>query len=199
MREVGFWRVGIGVEAGTQESLKRLKKGESLARIRETIALCCELGYSVMLFFLTGSPGETMEDVEASFRLALEYPVDVVSFNNIVPYPGTEIYDDLSRRGLLLMPPEEYLNIDPRHGNVPIFETPEIPARRRKRMLRRAFRVEQQAARRAMARKLAALGPLAGLFAWFYGFEPARQAVMSNRLFRRWILEPVKRRALRLH
>ncbi len=195
MRELGFWRVGIGVEAGTQKALKLLKKGEKLERIRETIALACELGYSVMLFFLTGSPGETMEDVEQSFRLALEYPVDVVSFNNIIPYPGTEMYEELSRRGLLLMPPEEYLNLDPRHSNVPVFETPEIPGPRRRRMLRRAFRVEQKVARRAMARKLAALGLLANIIAFFYGFETIRQAIMSNHLFRRFVLEPVKRRA----
>jgi radical SAM superfamily enzyme YgiQ (UPF0313 family) len=195
MREVGFWRMGIGVEAGTQQILRRLKKGEKLERIRESIALACELGYNVMLFFLAGSPGETMADVERSFELALEYPVDAVSFNNIIPYPGTEMYDEISSQGLLLMPPEAYLNLDPRHKTVPVFETPEIPAAQRRRMLRRAFRVENRVARRAMARKLRSLGPLAKPAAFFYGFEGLRQAVMSNHLFRRLVLEPVKRRA----
>jgi radical SAM superfamily enzyme YgiQ (UPF0313 family) len=194
MREMGFWRVGVGVEAGNAKVLKLLKKGEKIEKIREAVRLLCELHYNVMLYFLVGSPGETPADLEDSFRLALEFPVDAVSFNNIVPYPHTELYEYLDKNGLLRKRPEEYLQLDPRHRDEPIFETPEIPWEMRKLVLHRAFAVEREAARRSMQRKLTRLGVLGRVFSYFYGFPAVRSRVMSNTLFRKLVLEPVKRK-----
>jgi radical SAM superfamily enzyme YgiQ (UPF0313 family) len=199
MKEVGFWRFGIGVEAGTQKVLNLLRKGEKIEKIREAIRLACELDFNVMLYFLIGSPGETEEDLEESFRLAVEFPVDTVSFNNIVPYPGTRLFDHLAENDLLLHRPEEYLAWDPRHVNRPVFETPEIPKRRRRKVIRRAFKVERVAAQRAMLRKLESLKLLGRLFAYFYSHPLIRETLMTNTLFRQFILEPVKRRVRRRH
>jgi len=193
MREVGFWRVGVGVESGSTKVLKSLKKGEKVEQIRETLRNLTELHYSVMLYFLVGSPGETMEDLDDSLKLALEFPVDAVSFNNTIPYPRTELFEYLESHKLLLREPEDYLNEDPRHCNKPVFETYEMPIHQRKEALRKAFAVERLVARKSMRRRLQKLGILGDIFAFYYGYPKIRAQVMSNMLFRKIVLNPVKK------
>lgn len=193
MREVGFWRVGVGGESGNEKVLRLLKKGERVEQIRETLKNLIELHYSVMLYFLVGSPGETIQDLEDSFKLANEFPVDDVAFTNIVPYPGTELYEYLKGHGLLLKKPEDYLNEEPRHINKPIFETFEMPLQQRKKALKRAFAVERLVVRKGMRRRLHKIGIFADIFAFFYGFPNMRACVMSNMLFRKIVLNSVKK------
>jgi anaerobic magnesium-protoporphyrin IX monomethyl ester cyclase len=190
MKHVGFWRVGIGVESGCDRVLSLLKKGESLEQIKETLRDLIELQYSVMLYFLVGSPGETLEDLRSSFDFALEFPVDSVSFNNIIPYPHTGLYDYLSEHRLLLMEPEDYLNEDPRHRNASIFETKEMPLAVRKSAMERAFAIEREVAHRSMRRRLNKFGLIGNFFAFFYRYPKIRASVMSNDLFRKIILNP---------
>jgi anaerobic magnesium-protoporphyrin IX monomethyl ester cyclase len=195
MKNVGFWRVGVGVESGCDRILSLLKKGESLDQIKETLGNLIDLNYSVMLFFIVGSPGETLEDLQSSFDLALEFPVDNVSFNNLIPYPNTALYDYLAEHNLLLKDPEDYLNEDPRHKNVSIFETKEMPLEMRRSAMKKAFAIEREVSRQSMRRKLHKYGVIGSVFALFYSYPKIRTSVMSNSLFRKLILNPMKKRA----
>lgn len=194
MKEVGFWHVGVGVESGCDRVLSLMKKGESIEQIRKTLRDLIELKYSVMLFFLLGSPGETLEDLQASFDFAMEFPVESVSFNNIIPYPHTTLYDYLNEHRLLVMEPEDYLNEDPRHRNVSIFETKEMPLAVRKSAMKRALAIEREVAYRSMRRRLHRYGFIGNIFALFYSYPKIRTSVMSNDIFRKIILNPMKRR-----
>ena len=51
-----------------------------------------EIGYDVTLFFIIGLPGETVNEVEESFRFAQKYPVFDAKFYNLIPFPKTDIY-----------------------------------------------------------------------------------------------------------
>jgi len=55
-----------------EQSIKSLrgKKGEDLETVERSIRDACTLGFDVDLFFLIGSPGETLDEVNASFALA---------------------------------------------------------------------------------------------------------------------------------
>ena len=136
MKEVGFYYIAFGVEAGNNRILKGLKKGESIEAIERAIGDACALGYKVTLFFLLGSPGETKADVEDSVRLALRYPVYDARFYNLIPFPGTELYDWVVANGYFVSEQEgyEYLNDASHWVNDPIFQTPELPTEERKRL-----------------------------------------------------------------
>jgi anaerobic magnesium-protoporphyrin IX monomethyl ester cyclase len=99
MRQAGFTHLTFGVESGSNEVLDRLKKGETLEQIEATTAAATELEFRVTLFFLIGSPGEDVKDVNKSFQLALKYNVANVYFFNLTPIPGTEFYDWAIRHG----------------------------------------------------------------------------------------------------
>ena len=130
MKEIGFRSIGIGVESASNKVLKSLKKGENIAQIEKAISYACDLGYEVALFFVFGTPGETIDDVQASMDFALKYPVFKVDFYNLIPFPGTELYEWVEKRGAWVGDPEELLDgydKNLRFGSSPFFETDELP------------------------------------------------------------------------
>lgn len=131
MKDVGFYRLAFGVEAGNNRILKNIKKGETVEEIEQAIARACELGFQVKLTFLIGSPGETWEDIQDSIKFAQKYPVWKFNFFNLVPFPGTELYDWITDNGYWLIDPPEHLNEINHWSNTPAFETPELSREKR--------------------------------------------------------------------
>lgn len=135
MKKVGFRSLAFGVESGSDKILKTLKKGETIAQIEEAVKNACELGYDVTLYFLVGSPYETWADLNASFDFALRYPVSDAVFFNIIPIPNTELYEWIKKNNLFIYPPQRYLNTSRIIDKRPVFQTPELPLRQRKKAL----------------------------------------------------------------
>ena len=193
MREAGFWRFGIGVEGGNDKTLRALRKGEKMAQVDTCIKNATELGYSVLIYFVVHAPGQTEEDVNDAIAFARKYPVDEATFNNIVPYPGTDLYDWLKENDYLANDYPEYLNDDPRSLRDPLFRTDVLSIEERSRSLARLFKVEDEVLRKSMARRLAGLGLLGRFMAFFYAVDPVRDFVMGNPTFRRFVLLPIKK------
>lgn len=134
MKEAGFREVSFGVESANDHILKRIKKGESLAVIERAIRDSCSVGLMVTLFFLLGSPEETKEDLERSLDLALRYPVYDVRFYNIIPFPGTELFEWVKENNCLVRDIPEYLNSGSHWVNAPIFFTPQLSLKQRREL-----------------------------------------------------------------
>jgi len=159
MRRVGFTYVAFGAESGSERILRRINKGETLEAIRRSTRLACDLGFDVTLFFIVGAPGETWDDLEASVRLALEYPIADAKFFSLIPLPGTELYRWVGAHGYFVTPPDVYLN-DPAHwqndarwDHRPVFATPEFPLGRRVEALAYIADVQRVIRERAVARR----------------------------------------------
>ena len=143
------------------------KKGETIEEIDRTIKDACELGYDVTLFFLAGSPGETRQDIMDSVKLATRYPVMDARFYNIVPYPGTELFAWIKEKSFFLRAPQDYLNDTSVFAYKPVFETPQLKAKERVRILKMLKSIEGKILRRAARRKLSKFGPLGAVLAFF--------------------------------
>ena len=150
MKKVGFKTIAIGVEVGNDKMLKIIKKGEKFEDIDRAVKTACELGFDVYLNFLAGAPYETLSDIKDSVNFALKYPIFYAEWSNIIPYPNTEMYDWLSQKGYLLKKPEEYLNDASTTSNTPVFETPELPFKTRKKILTSLKRVRKKILRRGI-------------------------------------------------
>ena len=144
MKEIGVNEIGIGVDGGNNRILKFLKKGETIEQIEEAIKDACDLGIDVKIFIIVGTPHETVADIEDSIRLAKQYPVARVNFNNAIPYPGTEMYDYVRDHSLFLIEPEQYLNSVTEEKLVPVFATPELPKEARIDILKRCHKIEKE-------------------------------------------------------
>jgi len=144
MKEVGFRSFDIGVEGGNNKILKNLKKGETIEVIEKAIKDIHELGFHLTLFFLIGSPGETINDIEDSFRLARKYPRANVWFFHLTPIPKTELYDWVEKNNYLVRSPEEYLNTNYGMFNEPSFFTPTLSIAQRKKIYRKGEKLRKK-------------------------------------------------------
>jgi anaerobic magnesium-protoporphyrin IX monomethyl ester cyclase len=154
MREVGFHYIAFGADAGNNRMLEIVKKGETIEDIENGVRNACELGYDVKLLFVVGTPQEAWEDVEDKVRLSQKYPIQEVHFYNIIPYPGTELFDWIKENNYFLKQPEDYLNDVSCLENVPVFETPELPRAERIRLFKYLYKVRTEVHRRAIRRIL---------------------------------------------
>ncbi|OGS03932.1 MAG: hypothetical protein A2251_05195 [Elusimicrobia bacterium RIFOXYA2_FULL_47_53] len=154
MKEVGFDKIAFGVEAGNDKILANIKKGESIATIEKSISDACQLGFDVDLFFILGSPGETISDINDSFALALRYPVSSAKFYNIVPFPTTELFNWIQKNNYFLHDPEDILNNASHFVNEPAFFTPELSAQQRKDVFRQASKITRKIRRNYIERRV---------------------------------------------
>jgi len=195
MKDVGFWRLTFGVEAGNNRILKNIKKGEKIEAIEKAIKGACEQGFEVELSFLIGSPGETWSDIQDGVDLALRYPISVVEWNHIVPYPKTELYDWLKERGYLLEDYHEFLNAVSRRRNHPLFITPELSSEERKKAWKCTRKIMRKVTVRNTKRKLKRLGIFGSVIAYVYGNFLLRNLFIGNKIVRKLFINPVKKLA----
>lgn len=94
--------VKLGVECGSDERRRHvLGRPHDTARIRRAFATLRRQGLNTMAYLMVGLPGETPDDLQATFRLAAELRPDVVRVSMFCPYPGTALHRDLLAAGAL--------------------------------------------------------------------------------------------------
>ncbi len=155
MKDVGFKTIAIGVEVGNDRMLEVIKKGEKFEDIDRAVKNACDLGFDVYLNFLAGVPHETLSDIDDSVNFARKYPVFYAEWSNIIPYPGTELYDWLEKKSYLLKQAEEYLNDNSTVSRIPVFETPELSYAVRRKVLTMMKKVGKKIFKKGVTRKLA--------------------------------------------
>lgn len=93
MRDAGCVQIDFGAEKGSDEALRSLKKGITIAQVKKTFQLCSDLGIRTFANMLVNTPGEEEKDLRDIIDLVEELKPNIVSFNVFAPYPGCEIYD----------------------------------------------------------------------------------------------------------
>ena len=93
MSEANCIQIDFGVERGSDEALKKLKKGQSIFQIKEVFKWCRKYGIRTFANFLVGLPEEDEQDRKNIEQLIREIQPTVISLNYFEPYQGTEIYD----------------------------------------------------------------------------------------------------------
>ena len=96
MKEAGCRRVHLGLETGSQETLRLMNKKATLEQGVNAVQLFHAAGVEVAAFFIVGYPGETVASIESTFRLALTLPLDEISFNVPFPLPGSKLFERVS-------------------------------------------------------------------------------------------------------
>lgn len=180
MKSVGFDMIAFGVEAASDNILKNIKKGERIATIEKSIKEACELGFDVDLFFLIGSPEETIKDVDLSFSLAKRYPIRRAIFYNLIPMPATELLDWLNEKNYLIHPLDSVLNNASYYVNEPCFFTPELSIEQRRNALKTGQRVSLEIRRSFIERKIKGPVVLKKLFSRIYTIPLVDDAINNN-------------------
>jgi len=102
VEKAGCTRIQLGVETGTDEGLKRLRKGITTDQIRQVFRWLKKSSMTSVAYFMIGCPHEkNRDDVLKTIQFAREIDPDYVLFGVLTPYPNTEIYEEGVRRGII--------------------------------------------------------------------------------------------------
>ncbi|MCE1247116.1 MAG: B12-binding domain-containing radical SAM protein [Firmicutes bacterium] len=102
VEKAGCTRIQLGVETGTDEGMKILKKGIKTDQVRQVFKWLKKTKISSAAYFMIGCPHEkTKEDILKTIEFATEIDPDYVLFGILTPYPDTEIYEDGVKKGIV--------------------------------------------------------------------------------------------------
>ena len=136
LKKAGTFWIAYSMESSDPHSLKLLKKDLTYEQLKKSVEITKKLGIKIQVNFIIGNPGETWEGFQNDLKAAEELDVDQLRFYNMVPYPGTEMYEWVKQNGRFLYPPEEFLNSLNYWGEEPVFETDEFTREERIRSYR---------------------------------------------------------------
>jgi len=127
MKQANCRMIIIGYESANDEILKNIKKGTTVAQLRESTRYAQQAGILVHADFIIGLPGETRETIQTTWRFIQEIKPDLLQVSVASPFPGTEFYDwAKSNNYLLTDDPNEYL--DEQGHQKSIISYPWLPA-----------------------------------------------------------------------
>jgi anaerobic magnesium-protoporphyrin IX monomethyl ester cyclase len=93
MRRGGLERVYLGIESGSDETLRLMRKGARVADAENAIMRFARQGVKVGGFFMVGYPGETPDSIWSTVRFSARRELDYISYTVPYPLPGSPLYD----------------------------------------------------------------------------------------------------------
>jgi radical SAM superfamily enzyme YgiQ (UPF0313 family) len=99
LRSVGCDVVGMGIESGSDRILARVNKRTDRKKIKETVAVCRELGYWILGFFMVSLPDETLDDIRQTLEMVNLFDGTNLQFFKL--HPNTAFYEELKQKGAI--------------------------------------------------------------------------------------------------
>lgn len=136
MKQAGCWMISWGLESGSEEVLKRMRKGIKPEKTRAALELSHKLGMKNWGYFIIGMPGETVETINETIKLSKELPLTLALFHIATPYPGTPFYYEAVENGWIKAEKWEDMDMD----RVTALNYPHLSSRDLEYHAKRAFR-----------------------------------------------------------
>jgi radical SAM superfamily enzyme YgiQ (UPF0313 family) len=99
MKRAGCWQISYGVETGSQRLLDLINKGVTLKQVEDAFKLTKKAGITIRGFFMLGLPTETLKESMDTIAFAKKLDPLWAQFTIAMPYPGTEMFNELERQG----------------------------------------------------------------------------------------------------
>lgn len=93
MIEAGFTEMSMGVETGSAEMMKAIKKGTRIEQYEQVYEWMYERGLQTRASFIVGHAHETHETILESIKFAKKIKLMRCAVNILTPYPDTHSYD----------------------------------------------------------------------------------------------------------
>mgnify|MGYP001329332232 CR=1 FL=1 len=103
MKKAGCVMILCGIESGSEKTLKSIRKGLTLEKVKRGIATAKKVGIDTCCFFMFGFPGETKEDMKETIKFTKELNPTYVSFHDLIPHKTTDFFhhkDELDNHDL---------------------------------------------------------------------------------------------------
>lgn len=102
LKEAGAYSIAFGVESGNENILKRIRKGITKKQYIGAFKMAKKAGLETWAFLMLGLYGEDEKTIMDTINFTKELDPDIAKFNILVPFPGTEVYEQLESKGLIL-------------------------------------------------------------------------------------------------
>lgn len=102
LKKSGLYAVKYGIESSDQDILNKTKKSMDLKKTERMVRLTMAMGIKTHLTFTFGLPGETKATAEKTINYALKLNPASAQFSITTPYPGTDYFLDLEKKGRIL-------------------------------------------------------------------------------------------------
>lgn len=99
MGQAGCHMISWGIESGSEEILKRIRKGADPAKAKQALTWARAAGIKNFGYFIIGLPGETEETIQQTIAFSKQLPLNVAIFHIAAPYPGTPFFFEVVENG----------------------------------------------------------------------------------------------------
>ncbi len=138
MYKAGCRSISYGVESGYEDGLRKLRKGITLNQVRKAVKLTQKNGIIVNTSFLLGLPWESSTEIRKTINFAKSLGSDIIYFNLLVPYPGSDIRKIIEEKKLFSEYSSDLSNYT-MHGKKPVIRTEYLSADELQRWRGRAY------------------------------------------------------------
>lgn len=101
MKKAGLKRINYGIEAASDDTLAVIKKKIKIAQVKEAIRNAKKAGITTFGYFMIGLPTDTKDDFQRILDFSIELDLDYANYSAVIPYPGTELYDNALSQGII--------------------------------------------------------------------------------------------------
>jgi len=138
----GCTGISIGLESVVPRIQKLCRKNIDLDRAREIISYINRSKIACGVYFMTGFPHETKEELEENIKFMEETKPQNSVWGIVTPYPGTELHKYATNEGILP-------DVNPIHlmHHSPKTSMADIPLEQYKEILRRILRIQKKIVR----------------------------------------------------
>jgi len=102
MKSAGLYAIKYGIESAVQKLVDSANKDLDLKKAEDMIEYTNRIGIKTHLTFMFGLPGESHETIQKTIDFALRMNPESVQFSITTPFPGTNYYKDLNKKGMLV-------------------------------------------------------------------------------------------------
>jgi len=144
LKKAGCVFIAYGCEAGNQETINTINKNIKLEQVVKAVNWTNKVGIKNAVNFIVGHENETFERAMDSVKFAETLKCGFVNFYNLVPYPGTKVYEWAIKNAHFLYPKETFLKNISYRDNTPIFETKEFTKVQRETVMKKGFNLYEK-------------------------------------------------------
>ncbi|MDD5659268.1 MAG: radical SAM protein [Actinomycetota bacterium] len=102
MAKTGCKRIMAGIESINPKTLKEYNKGQKVEGIKESIKILHKHNIGVHGMFVLGAENDDIDSIKKTMSFIIENKIDTVQIMMLIPFPGTEIYDEYKKQGRLI-------------------------------------------------------------------------------------------------
>ena len=101
LKKAGLIRIHLGVESGSEKSLKLMRKGIKKEQIINAFKLCKKYEIDTLAYFIIGYSWETKKDINATLKFIKKISPDFILACTLYPCAKTDVYNELLKTGVI--------------------------------------------------------------------------------------------------